>query len=103
LVSGDRAGRSWPGRSNCRRYSPAQVAQIAPPAPHEPNDYHHLTLPKDYSLLSNADIDHEYQHLRRLLVSVNEQAARNVAKIAAKPLRQSRILESSKVMEVRER
>ncbi len=36
-------------------------------------------------------------------MSVNDQAARNVARIAAKPLRQSRLLESSKVMEVRER
>ena len=40
--------------------------------------FHWLTQPRDYSSTSMAEVESEYVQLRRELVLLNEQAARNV-------------------------
>lgn len=58
---------------------------------------------KDYASLSIADIEQEYQQLRKQLVLINEEAAREVEKINLKPLKRSRVEQPDKISEIRDK
>jgi len=65
--------------------------------------YEWLVKDKDYASLSIADIEQEYQQLRKQLLLINEEAARNVEKINMKPLKKSRIEQPDKISEIRDK
>ena len=49
--------------------------------------FHWLVQPRDYSRDSLVEIQEEYNKLRKELLGLNEEAARNVERLATKPLK----------------